>query len=852
MSNVPTVSKDEAVAGRWFDGRAPIVREVMRARDARVVVDGPLGTGKSRMLLEKARAFALKYPGCRVLLLRKFRKWLTETVLVTWEQEVVLKEELIPDRVQRSSRSIYRFRNGSEVVVAGLDDPQAVFSSQFDLILIFEATEVSQPVVEQVDGRLRNNKAPYQQLLMDCNPSSPNHWLHVKFTAGWCRRLPMRHTDNPALFARNPDGSLTLGADGEPVPTRYGRDYLARLATGLSGVRALRLLKGLWVQAEGVVYEGFDPHLHVKRRSDFPGWQARDQLWAVDFGFNDPFCYRGDTEVLTKAGWVRFDRLAAGVEVATVNPQTKATEWQVPVDYIRKPHRGELVVCDRGKKEGVAFAVTPDHHMVVERRRGAGVWRKDRADSLKTGTSIPTGWEPLAAGPPQMFRLPRRGRANRQRMEPVPLVDFARFLGLFIAEGDLKGRPGSRFVRIGQKKHVAAVYRAMAKLGLRVSSEASRDNPGYHQFSIGCSDLAGWLAERGCGGPSHLRRLPAEVFGWGADALAALIDGLMLGDGSPRRRDDRNRVNSGRRYHTSSPQLADDVQAVAALLGLPTAVNRSERKGGYPNPATDHMLYVSFHVRKRAAVESLKLRREAFDGDVYCVTVPNGMLVVRMAGRPMACGNCWQQWTRWDDDVWVLTREIHLPGLLVEDAAKLILIAAAADRPPMAVVCDHDREDRATLERHLGRGTVPANKKDVLAGINAVGTRLKPGANGKPRLLVCEDSLENAPNPERKAAGSPIGFVAEIETYQWKPNKDAAGGFAKDEPLDRDNHSMDACRYAVGWMDAFGARGPGAAATAGGPDPSALADQMAGQRPAEDHQLALSTTDADLALQDWV
>lgn len=502
MSDAPTVSKDEAVAGRWFDGRAPIVRDVMRSRDPRVLVDGPLGTGKSRLLLEKARAFALKYPGCRVLLLRKQRKWMTETVLVTWEQEVVLKGELMPDRIQRASRASYRFRNGSEVVVAGLDDPQSVFSSQFDLILIFEATEVSQPTVESVDGRLRNNKAPYQQLLMDCNPSSPNHWLHVKFTTGWCRRLPMRHTDNPALFARNPDGGLKLGADGEPVPTRYGRDYLARLATGLSGVRALRLLKGLWVQAEGVVYEGFDPALHVKRRADFPGWQARDQLWAVDFGFNDPFV--------------------------------------------------------------------------------------------------------------------------------------------------------------------------------------------------------------------------------------------------------------------------------------------------------------------------------------------------------------WQQWTRWDDDTWVLTREIHLPGLLVEDAAKLILIAAAADRPPMAVVCDHDREDRATLERHLGRGTVPANKRDVLAGLNAVATRLKPGANGRPRLVVCEDSLENAPNPERLAAGSPVGFVAEIETYQWKPNKDAQGGFAKDEPLDRDNHSMDACRYAVGWMDAFGARGPGAAATAGGPDPSPLADQMAGQRPAEDHQLALSTTDADLALQDWV
>jgi hypothetical protein len=44
MSALPPVARDEAEHGRYFDASRPFVRELLAARDRRILVDGPLGT----------------------------------------------------------------------------------------------------------------------------------------------------------------------------------------------------------------------------------------------------------------------------------------------------------------------------------------------------------------------------------------------------------------------------------------------------------------------------------------------------------------------------------------------------------------------------------------------------------------------------------------------------------------------------------------------------------------------------------------------------------------------------------------------------------------------------------------
>lgn len=264
-------------------------RDVFYSRDEEVLVSGPAGTGKSRACLEKILAVCLLTPGVRALLLRKTLRSLGSTALVTWRNYVIKEALLTGDVVYYGGSSQeaaqYRFRNGSTVTIGGLDNPTRVMSSEYDIIYIQEATEVTIEDIEYCKTRLRNWRIGFQQLLMDCNPAGDKHPLKLRCNDRICRLIESRHEDNPRLF--NVDGSLT----------EQGKKYIAIL-DNLTGVRYKRLRLGLWVSAEGVIYEEFDPAIHIlpwDHDSDGNRLPLPDEwprYWVIDFGFVNPFCLK--------------------------------------------------------------------------------------------------------------------------------------------------------------------------------------------------------------------------------------------------------------------------------------------------------------------------------------------------------------------------------------------------------------------------------------------------------------------------------------------------------------------------------------------------------------------------------
>jgi phage terminase large subunit len=165
----------------------------------------------------------------------------------------------------------------------------------------------------------------------------------------------------------------------------------------------------------------------------------------------------------------------------------------------------------------------------------------------------------------------------------------------------------------------------------------------------------------------------------------------------------------------------------------------------------------------------------------------------------------WQDWREDPDGRLHLVREIYQTKRLVEDHARDILRLVApggkwSEPRPRAIICDHDAEDRATLERHLGMSTIAA-RKSVSDGIQAVQTRLKVAGDGRPRLVVMRDAVARR-DPELVEAKKPTCVIDEFPGYVWavKP-----GGDLKEEPLKENDHSMDALRYVVAQLD-LGAR----------------------------------------------
>lgn len=243
---------------------------------------GPAGTGKSKCLLEKLHAVALKYPGMRGLIVRKTLASLGSTALVTYEEHVA-KEHLANGEVKwfggsAKEAACYRYSNGSRIVVGGMDKSMKIMSSEYDVVYVQEATELTEEDWEAITTRLRNGKMPYQQIIADANPDVPTHWLKIRCDVGKTHYIRSRHEDNPVLFHQTPDGPGAL--------TEVGEAYMSKL-DALTGVRYQRLRKGIWCAAEGLVYEEFNPEIHLYRHIGRPpiSWT---RYVTVDFGYTNP------------------------------------------------------------------------------------------------------------------------------------------------------------------------------------------------------------------------------------------------------------------------------------------------------------------------------------------------------------------------------------------------------------------------------------------------------------------------------------------------------------------------------------------------------------------------------------
>ncbi|MGW6502953.1 phage terminase large subunit [Nonomuraea angiospora] len=253
-------------------------KALMNCREPEVLLSGPAGTGKSRAALEKLHAMMLRNSGARGLIVRKTLVSLGSTGLVTWREKVAT-ESIAAGHVvwyggSQQEAAAYRYSNGSTVVVGGLDKPQKVMSSEYDVIFVQEAIELTIDDWEALLTRLRNGRISFQQLMADCNPAHPTHWLKARVDRGDTVMLHSRHEDNPTLF--HEDGTLTVA----------GRNYIGKLDK-LTGVRFHRLRHGRWVAAEGIIYEGWNPAVHLVDRFDIPPDWTR--WWSIDFGFTNPF-----------------------------------------------------------------------------------------------------------------------------------------------------------------------------------------------------------------------------------------------------------------------------------------------------------------------------------------------------------------------------------------------------------------------------------------------------------------------------------------------------------------------------------------------------------------------------------
>ena len=127
------------------------IRELFRCRNAEVVLSGPANTGKSRGALEKCHWMLDKYPRIRGLMVRKTRRSITQSCMVTYEEKVLPYRGYIPFH---GGDQEWRYKNGSIFAVAGIDDPNKIFSSEWDFVYVNQAEELDLSDWESILSRI--------------------------------------------------------------------------------------------------------------------------------------------------------------------------------------------------------------------------------------------------------------------------------------------------------------------------------------------------------------------------------------------------------------------------------------------------------------------------------------------------------------------------------------------------------------------------------------------------------------------------------------------------------------------------------------------------------------------------
>jgi thymidylate synthase (FAD) len=324
-------------------------------------------------------------------------------------------------------------------------------------------------------------------------------------------------------------------------------------------------------------------------------------------------CYDDQTEVLTEFGWVPWPQVSGDERFLTLSPDGRL-EYQRALRRVRRRHAGPMLHV---RTDHVDLLVTPDHRMYAARRRQP---RRTR-------------WELVRAT--DLLRASHRMAMSEGVWEPDSGLSFApawfSLLGFFIGGGHSSGSAPS--FRLRTARAVEALHQWTGACGFGLAHD------GADRYHLLADEDFRLFAKRCHTQPGPAKIIPPDVLGADRPSLEALFEGLMASDGST--------AASGKQvYTTTSRVLAGQVQELALKIGraatIHTRVDHDSSHLG-SRPVHTVTIFQSRGLRPKIGWTPQRRADEVqvvhYEGEVHCVTVPNGTLYVRRNGKPIWSGN---------------------------------------------------------------------------------------------------------------------------------------------------------------------------------------------------------------------
>ena len=253
------------------------------AWNSRVTIyDGSIRSGKSHtwllLALSKIAAFT---SGGAIVITGKNIDTVYRNVFAVIENEDTFAtlRPLIKYRQGATTANMF----GHTVHIIGADDVLAegrIRGMSVALALVDEITLIHPNFWAQLLGRM---SPPGAQLIGTTNPDSPGHWLRKDYLSRIPHTVHYKH-DTPPEQQLHDWRLVSFVMDDNPALTET---YKNAVRTEFTGLWYQRFVEGLWVAAEGAIYDTYDPNRHVINHDDLPHIVEHLAL-GIDYGTTHP------------------------------------------------------------------------------------------------------------------------------------------------------------------------------------------------------------------------------------------------------------------------------------------------------------------------------------------------------------------------------------------------------------------------------------------------------------------------------------------------------------------------------------------------------------------------------------
>lgn len=147
-----------------------------------LVLYGGGGSGKSVFAAHKKILRTVGERGHKFLALRKVADTVKDSIYA--ELQVAIEDLGLSDefRVNKTDRTFTHLITGNQILCKGLDDPKKIKSIKgITGIWVEEATDFEEIDLDQLNIRIRGEKANYIQIIISFNPIDEDHWLKKRF-----------------------------------------------------------------------------------------------------------------------------------------------------------------------------------------------------------------------------------------------------------------------------------------------------------------------------------------------------------------------------------------------------------------------------------------------------------------------------------------------------------------------------------------------------------------------------------------------------------------------------------------------------------------------------------------------